>query len=1766
MKKLITYGFVLTLISLLVFYPVVILAVSETSTASLRPLSTKLTRPPKPKRPAVPARRSQAGEVTGQTSTLLSDGRLLIVGGQDNEGPRATVGITDPRTGDVIPFSPMLREARAWHSATMLPNGRVLIVGGKGIDNRIVESAEIVDPSAQTVEVVPSSALAFARAHHTTTLLTDGRVLIAGGLSAAGQALNRVELWNFRTNTTTTLPGRLSLGRQKQKATLQSDGNVLIEGGVDKAGNEITSSEIFNSETLNFEPAGNWPNPAAQSNAYLAGSFPGNDAIDVPTDTFIGLRFSRPLAFQTINATTITINGPHGTVATRIVPAEGGRLAFITPLPSLEPGTTYTVNFEGATEPTGVVVPSLFSFTTAGTKTGNRYGDEDWIPDGNNLRGDWRSKPVNSEAQSLPPLQAEPGVTALSGQVLTLNGRPLTGVSLQIGGASAQTDQTGRFLLTNVATGHQVMRLDGRTANVAGKTYGTFKIGVDITAGKTNPLGYTIWMPKLDTAHAVNIQSPTTKEAVITNPHIPGLELRLPPQTVIRDLDGNTVTQLSITPIPTNQPPFPLPSGVNVPVFFTIQPGGAQVIPPRARLIYPNYTNQPAGARIDFWNYDAEDKGWYVYGRGTVTANGRQIIPDPGVVLYEFTGAMVSNPSNAPPEGPEPCNECEDGDPVDLGTGLFVHSKTDLMIPDTLPLVLTRTYRPRDTVSRPFGIGTSHPYELFIVGDTFPYTFADLILPNGGRVHYERISPGTGFADAVYEHTESPSPFFKTQIKYVGGRWHLTLHNGTVYEFPDAENAPTPRQAAMVAMRDRYGNSYVLTRDSNRNLTKITSPNGRYIEFTYDTANRITQARDNIGRTVNYTYDASGRLSEVTDASGGVTEHVYDTSNRMTKITDPKNITYITNTYDTNGRVIKQTQADGTIYLFAYTLGANGRVTQTDVTDPRGNVRRVTFNASGSMITDTYAQGKPEQQTITYERQAVTNQILSVTDALGRKTAYTYNSLGSVTSITRLAGTAAAVTTSCTYEPTFNQLATVTDPLNHTITFGYDALGNVISVTDPLSHQVSMTYNAAGQISSATDPLQNTVQFGYESGDLTSITDPLGRTLSRFIDDAGRVLSVRNGLGQATRYEYDALNQLTKVIDPLGGATSFTYDANGNVLTVKDARNNVTTYTYNNMDRVTSRKDALLKTQSYIYDPAGNLTRFTDRRGKVATYSYDSLDRPIFAGFGTVTQGQSTTHESTITYTYDAGDRLTQVVDSVGGTVNLSYDNLDRLTSQTTAQGAVSYTYDAAGRRTSMTVAGQPTVTYAYDNADRLTTITQGTNSVGVAFDDANRLTSLTLANGLRMEYAYDGASQITGILYKNGANVVGDLTYAYDAAGRRTSIGGGFARIEFPQPLASSTHNANNQLTQRGPTSLTYDGNGNLTGDGLHTFTWDARNQLSAISGGGLSASFSYDSFGRRKGKTINGATTEFLYDGANIVQEKTGGAPSANLLTGGVDQTFMRTDATGANHFLTDGLGSTLGLTDQSGAVSTQYTYEPFGQTTTSGAASSNASQYTGRENDGTGILFYRSRYYSPTLQRFISEDPIGFGGGDANLYSYVFNSPTNYTDASGQAVDVIADVGFIGYDIYKLVTGGRKDLGTNLLALGADVVGAVVPFATGLGPATRAARSGVNAYDVGRFNKLKGLEQAGDGLDIHHAAQANPASQVIPGYDRSTAPSIALPKTEHRSIPPQRGPYEGNPRDLLAKDIKDLRKYTNAPNKALRELIDLNKQCYPGSFKKP
>lgn len=225
------------------------------------------------------------------------------------------------------------------------------------------------------------------------------------------------------------------------------------------------------------------------------------------------------------------------------------------------------------------------------------------------------------------------------------------------------------------------------------------------------------------------------------------------------------------------------------------------------------------------------------------------------------------------------------------------------------------------------------------------------------------------------------------------------------------------------------------------------------------------------------------------------------------------------------------------------------------------------------------------------------------------------------------------------------------------------------------------------------------------------------------------------------------------------------------------------------------------------------------------------------------------------------------------------------------------------------------------------------------------------------------------------------------------------------PDHLSSASYDAANELTQWGATVLTYDSNGNLANGGASTYGWDARNQLSSM-GGSANGSFGYDAFGRRIGRN----STSFLFDGLNSVQELAGGSPTANVLAGGIDENFLRSDISGTWNFLTDALGSTNALADSTGTLQTRYTFEPFGNTTLTGAAEANSAQYIGRESDGNGLYYYRARYYSPSLQRFVSEDPTGFGGG-INVYAYALDNPVSFTDPMGLDVTVTAYPGIHG-----------------------------------------------------------------------------------------------------------------------------------------------------------
>jgi RHS repeat-associated protein len=426
-----------------------------------------------------------------------------------------------------------------------------------------------------------------------------------------------------------------------------------------------------------------------------------------------------------------------------------------------------------------------------------------------------------------------------------------------------------------------------------------------------------------------------------------------------------------------------------------------------------------------------------------------------------------------------------------------------------------------------------------------------------------------------------------------------------------------------------------------------------------------------------------------------------------------------------------------------------------------------------------------------------------------------------------------------------------------------------------------------------------------------------------------------------------------------------------------------------------SETDPLESTKTWTYDKAGDVVAEEDRNGDNSTFSYDGLRRLAEARYGVA--GESA--ESSVAYAYDGLNRLVGVDDTASGKFALGYDDLGRLTELEGPDGSVGYAYDDAGRRTSLSVSDLDPLSYEYDAADRLTHLSRGSEGVSLAYDKAGRLTQATLPDGIAQHYAYDEAGQALSITYDAGEEELGAIHYEYDPDGLLEATWGSYARLDLPSALETTEYNDANELVKSEGAMLEYDGEGNLLNDGTQEYSWDGRGQLTSISGS-TSASFTYDPFGRRISKTLGGTTTELLHDGLNAVRESVEGEVTASLITGLVpDQIFARATDAGTRSFLTDRLGSTVALADEGGEVTTSYSYDPFGVPTRSGATSDNPYQFTGRENDGTGLQYNRARYYSPSQSRFVSQDPAGFGGSGANLYWYASGDPVDYIDPTGE-----------------------------------------------------------------------------------------------------------------------------------------------------------------------
>ena len=149
---------------------------------------------------------------------------------------------------------------------------------------------------------------------------------------------------------------------------------------------------------------------------------------------------------------------------------------------------------------------------------------------------------------------------------------------------------------------------------------------------------------------------------------------------------------------------------------------------------------------------------------------------------------------------------------VNLPSGLLVTRHTDFFRPDSMPLVLTRGYHAWDGQSRAFGIGGNHPYDILPVGSRSPYTYIDIIMADGATIHYDRISKGTNYADAVYEH-HARTAFLGSRFKWNGNGWDLRFADGSLFVFPENYSGVRPNQGAPLSMQDAAGHRITFERD-----------------------------------------------------------------------------------------------------------------------------------------------------------------------------------------------------------------------------------------------------------------------------------------------------------------------------------------------------------------------------------------------------------------------------------------------------------------------------------------------------------------------------------------------------------------------------------------------------------------------------------------------------------------------------------------------------------------------------------------------------------------------------------------------------------------------------------------------------------------------------------------------------------------------------------------------------------------------------------------
>lgn len=1138
------------------------------------------------------------------------------------------------------------------------------------------------------------------------------------------------------------------------------------------------------------------------------------------------------------------------------------------------------------------------------------------------------------------------GQTSLSGRVLSTDKEPIIGATASLDGHTAMTDASGSFLLTGVTAGtNRPLMVDGRTASSPNKTYPVIIEPANIIAGQANVNPYTFYLPPIDTQYEVEVVP--GQNTIASNPRVPGLQMTIPAGANLRNRDNSPVTRVSITPLAIDRTPAPLPNNVNTAVVYTSQPGGAIADRPMP-VIYPNLLGTSPGTQVNLYAFNHDTVQWYIYGTGTVSADGRTIVPNinpstgQSYGLLDFSWHFPNAGSGGNPGGGGGgCDSCpcsRGSNPVDYSTGIKFESVTDVSFGGARGgISLSRFYSSDNSAQAilgRFGRGWKDSYDFRLTGNWTVGGAGRSVSSEeqtGRLFGYTRTDPD---GSLVFSSTATVGQLGDVVRKLTNGTLEYRTRRGDLMRFTAA--------GQLTAVVDRNGNTTSLTY-TGANLTQITDAVGRTVTLTYDSSSRVSKVTDPIGREWNYTYDPSvafGILGTVTDPLGNVTRYAY-TNLRLSQITDPRGNLAKRITYDPAGRVILQRFADGSAEQYEYTL-SGGIITATTVTDPLG--RKVTrrFNGSGYVIGTVDALG----QTSTVSRDLATNLATNITGPCGcPQETRQFDERGNATSSTDQLGQ----TISYEYEPVFNNvtkmtnalgrvttlaydsrgnLTSVTNPLNQIVTYGYDQFGELTSITDPLGHTTTMTYAADGSVSAIIDALNHSSVMESDGlGRLTATVDPLGRRSSMTYDALGRVATMTDSGGAVTTYDYDANGNKIRATDMLGHQWSMAYDAKDRHISNTDPLNRVWRMQYNTTDQPVSTISPSGRTTRYVYDSRGLVTQITDpingvlrfsydskmqitsiqdQRGNTTTFAYDELSRPI---------GKRDALGQNTTVRYDAAGNIVEKIDRLGRRTVIGYDPLDRPVQVTYPDAVVNYTFDAAGRPLSVDDSQSGSVAMTFDDAGRLLTETTPAGLVSYAYNAADQRTSMSAADRQPVNYGYDLAGRLQTI--QQGAEVFSygydalsrrislqrpngvNTTYAYDEVNRLIRLSHGQNQsvedlrytFNVDDEIATIISNSSSQPASAERIVTPADAMNRISQSGSATFTFNAEGETTSKIDSQGTTNYNWDSRGRLTGVTMpNGETVNYAYDAMGRRSGRTVGGVTTNFLYDGSDVVLDR------------------------------------------------------------------------------------------------------------------------------------------------------------------------------------------------------------------------------------------------------------------------------------